>query len=306
MQITVNSWDCLLIEDAEKNQITGINSLVVVVGQLSVLFAPISAVLFFRLTLVAVIRILYLNAFAVMTLKAAVLYIFSRETKMGVIRMRETHGKNIFQLAMGYGGVFRIIVKSRGTIFALIITALVGIVGMINTTFWQVIVSRKLLVPDHLLPLFPILKSIITIIFLFAVAPRFSVYFLKRPLLACFACYIAGQTLLIFAPPEGAVKYAALCVSLVFDSFGQGSLFMLAKSLVALNVNPAERARVQAILHMTVMAVTVPFGWIGGLLSEISRNFPFVMNLCLLTLGICITLLYYKGASVPAKPAARG
>jgi hypothetical protein len=28
--------------------------------------------------------------------------------------------------------------------------ALVGVVGMINITFWQVIVSKKLLVPDSL------------------------------------------------------------------------------------------------------------------------------------------------------------
>jgi hypothetical protein len=58
-------------------------------------------------------------------------------------------------------------------------------------------------------------------------------------------------------------------------------------------VNPVERARVQAILNMIVMAVTAPFGFIGGMLSDISRNLPFVLNLCLLALGFCITIIFY-------------
>jgi len=267
---------------------------VVVSGQLSVLFAPISAILFSRLTLVPAIRILYVNAFIVMTIKIVLLYILSRETKIGLVRMAECRGKSIFSLVVGYGSVFKIIIKSRGTIFALIITALVGIVIMINTTFWQVIVSKKLLVPDHLLPFSPILKSLITILFLFLVAPHLTKGLLKLPLLTGFGCYIAGQALLILTPVDSPFKYGFLCVSLIFDAFGSGNLMMLARSLVALNVNPDERARILAILSMIIMAITAPFGWIGGLLSNISRNLPFVLNLCLLVLGVCITLIHYR------------
>jgi len=294
MQIPTNAWDCLLIEDAEKKQITGITSLVVAAAQLSVLFAPISAILFSRFTLVPAIRILYLNAFVVMTLKLILLYVFSRETKMGMIRLEESRGKSIFSLVAGYGGVLKIIGKSRGTIFALVITTLVWIVGLINTTFWQVIVSKKLLVPDALLPLFPILKSAIVIVLLFLVAPHVTKEFLKLPLLTGFACYFTGQTLLILAPAHGPAKYIVLCISLIFDSFGYGYLFMLAKSLAAFHINPAERARVQAIMNLIIMAATAPFGWIGGILSDISRTLPFVLNLGFLITGFCVTMVYYK------------
>jgi MFS family permease len=297
LMIPHNAWDCLLIEDAEKKHITKINSLVIVCGQLSVLFAPISAILFSRLTLVPAIRILYLNAFVIMTVKIVLLYFFSQETRMGKIRMEESRGKSIFSLAVGYGGVLKIIGGSRGTIFALVITALVGIVGMINTTFWQVIVSQKLLVPDYLLPMFPVLRSIIAITFLLLVVPHLIGGDLKLPLLMGFFCYFAGQFILILTPVDGQIKYVMLCVSLLFDGFGLGSLMMLARSLVALHVNPEERARVQAILHMVVMAVTSPFGWIAGILSGLSRNFPFVLTLCLLAIGFFVTLIYYHPVS---------
>ncbi|MDR0710296.1 MAG: MFS transporter [Spirochaetaceae bacterium] len=293
MKVPTNSWDCLLVEDAEKSQITRIYSLVIVCGQLSALFAPISSILVSRLTLVPAIRILYTNAFIVMTAKIVILYIFSRETRTGAVRMRETRGKSIFSLIGGYGGVLRIIGKSRGTVFSLAITALVGAVGMINTTFWQVIASKRLGVPDSLLPFFPMLRSLIALAFFFLVIPHITRVVLKIPLLLGFASYMIGQTLLIFTPQTGAFTYVVLCISLFFDGFGFGILSMLAESLVALHVNAGERARVMAIQHMIIMFATSPFGWIGGFLSELSRVLPFVLNICLLGAGFLITLVHY-------------
>jgi MFS family permease len=293
MKVTTNSWDCLMVEDAEKSQITRIYSLVIVSGQLSALFAPISSILVSRLTLIPAIRILYTNAFVVMTVKLIILFIFSKETGTGMIRIRETRGKSIFSLLGGYGGVLRIMGKSQGTIFALIITALVGAVGMINTTFWQVIASKKLLVPDSLLPFFPMLRSVIALVFFFTVIPHLTTVSLRTPLILGFASYMAGQTILISVPVEGGLKYGMLCLSLVFDGFGAGILAMLAESLVALHVNVAERARVMAIQHMIIMFSTSPFGWIGGILSGISRNLPFILNVFLLLAGMITTLLYY-------------
>jgi MFS family permease len=293
MKVPTNSWDCLMVEDAEKSQITQIYSLAVVCGQLSALFAPISAILVSRLTLVPAIRILYINAFVVMSAKLLILYCCSRETKTGLIRIRETKGKSIFSLVKGYGGVLQIMGKSQGTIFSLIITALVGAVGMVNITFWQVIVSKKLAVPDSLLPLFPMFRSIIALVFFFTIIPHLTKVTLRTPLVLGFASYMLGQTMLILAPAGSVVMYPLLCTSLIFDGFGSGILAMLAESLVALHVNAAERARVMAIQHMIIMFATAPFGWIGGILSGISRNLPFVLTIGLLLGGIVVTLLYY-------------
>lgn len=294
MKVPTNSWDCLMVEDAERSQITKIYSLVIVSGQLSALFAPIASILVSRLTLVPAVKILYLNAFIVMSLKIGLLYFFSRETRTGLIRRRETRGISVFALARGYGAVLKIILSSRGSVFSLVITALVGAVGMVNITFWQIIVNKKLLVPDAYLPLFPMLRSILAIVFLFFVVPRLTKKSLKTPLLLGFASYILGQAVLILAPAGTSLTYAALCLSLVFDGFGSGALAMLAESLVALHVNAAERARVMAIQHMVIMFATSPFGWISGILSGVSRNLPFVLNAVLLSVGIAATLIFYR------------
>lgn len=298
-KVTQNSWDCLLVEDVEKKQITKVYSLVIIAGHLSALFAPIASFLVARVSLVPAVRILYLNAFIVMTSKIIILYAASHETDTGVIRMRETRGKSIPSLLAGYGGVIRIILRSRGSIFSLVIAAVVGAVGMVNTTFWQVIASKKLLVPDAVLPFFPMLRSFIAMFFLFTVIPKVTAKpRLQKPLLFGFISYFIGQNILAFIPaPEHALAvqgYALLALSLLFDSFGAGILAMLAESLVALYVDKNERARVMAVQHMIIMLATAPFGWISGLLSGISRTLPFRLTIVLILLGIFITLRYYR------------
>ena len=294
MRVTTNSWNCLLIEDAEKDQVTNIYSLVIIFGQFCAFFAPIASILVSRLTLVPAIRILYINAFILMTIKLFLLYFISRETRVGLVRIEESRGKNIFRLAGGYGGVIKIMLRSKGTIFAILIFIIINIVALINSTFWQVIVSKKLLVPDPLLPLFPIIRSVLSIFFLFFIMPRIKSNILKNPLLLGFFCYIIGQAILVLVPVEGITRYLLLSLSLVFDGFGFGALTTLSESLIALNISAMERARVMAIIHMLAMAVTSPFGWIGGLLSEMSRNLPFILNICLLVMGVIITVVYYR------------
>ena len=287
-------WNCLLVEDAEKKQITKIYSLTIAFGQLSAIFAPISSILISRLTLVPAIRILFINAFVLMTLKVIILYFTSKETRTGKMRIIETRGKNIFQLAGGYGDVLKIILKSRGTIFAIVIAALAWIVHTINGTFWVVIANKKLLVPEAILPLFNVFRSGLAIVFLFFIIPRILKGILKIPLLLAFISYFIGQLLLIMIPAEGMLKYPLICVSLLFDGFGLGVLTMLCESLIAIHVDQNERARIMALRFVFILIITAPFGWISGMLSEISRNLPFVLNLVILFIGIVVTLIYYR------------
>jgi len=292
--VTANSWTCLLIEDAEKKQITRIFSLTTAFGQLSAVFAPITAILISRLTLVPAIRILFLNGFILMVVKVIVLFITSKETEIGKLRLAETKGKNILQLSGGYGDVIKMILQSRGMIFSIVIASLNWIIGTINNTFWQIIVSKKLLVPEAALPFFNIFKSVLAIVFLFFIIPKLLKGILKMPLIFAFSSYLIGQFLLIMIPVDGFIKYPLILLSLVFDGFAVGALIMLGESLINIHINPNERARILAIRFMFIMLVTSPFGWIGGFLSDISRNLPFILNLLILAIGIIITLVYYR------------
>ncbi|NLC20166.1 MAG: MFS transporter [Clostridiales bacterium] len=282
MKITTVSWDCLLVEDAPKDKITRIYSWVIIFGNMSALFAPISSVLVSRLTLVPAIRILYINAFVIMTAKLLILYKFSTETAVGKIRQEAARNMSWKELLSGYKGALHKIRASAGMIFAIIISILVEIVAMLGTTFWQIIASKRIGVPDSLLPVFPMLKSILSIILFFAVISRIKQSRLKWPLYGGFASSIVGCLLLISVRGTDVWGYLLLSFSLLFEALGGAVLNTLRESLVAIYADPEERSNVLALLQTTVMLVSVPFGYIGGLLSDISRALPFVLCIFLL------------------------
>jgi len=297
MRIIAVSWDCLLVEDAPKDKITQIYSWVIISGNLSALFAPISSVLVAKLTLAPAIRILYINAFVVMTAKLLILYKFSTETGVGKIKREETRNKSLGEMLSGYKWAFRKIIHSQGTIFAIIISILVEIVSMLGMTFWQIIASRRIGVPDTLLPVFPMVKSILSIVFFFTVISKIRQTRLKWPLYGGFLSSIVSCALLVLIKNAGVLGYLVLSASIVFEALGMAVLNTLRESLVAIHVDPEERSGIMALLQTTVMLVSVPFGYIGGLLSDISKILPFVLSIALLLLGVLTTSIFYRNST---------
>ncbi len=297
MKVTTVSWDCLLVEDAPKDKITHIYSWVMICGNLSALFAPISSILVAKLTLVPAIRILYINAFIIMTIKLILLYKLSTETAVGKIRREATRNLSWGEMLSGYKSALNKILASRGTKFAIIISILVEIVAMLGMTFWQIIASRRIGVPDTLLPIFPMAKSVLSIILFFTLFTHIKQTKLKWPLYAGFLSAIVSCLLLISITKTGVWGYVILSISLVFEAMGGAVLSTLRESLVAIHVDPDERSGIMALLQTTVMLVSVPFGYIGGLLSDISRTLPFVLSIGLLLLGMVATSLFYRTSS---------
>ncbi|TRY19667.1 MFS transporter [Tessaracoccus rhinocerotis] len=292
-QVTQNSWDCLLVEDVDRAEIPKVYSLVKVAAEFSALFAPIAALLVANLGLELAVRILYLNAFLIMAVKIWLLYRFTTETATGRLRMEQTRGVSIWRSLWEYRSVLGLIVRSKGTIFSLGISAIVGAVTLVNGTFWQIVINQRLGVPDALLPFFPMVRSLLSVLFFFTLIPLLThARHLKAPTLIGFGVYLAGQLLLVAIPsPDGAAAvstYLLLAVCLLLDAFGAGILFMLAESLVALHVDRNERSRVMAIQRTAVMLVTAPFGWISGWLSGMDRTWPFLLTSALLVLGLVV------------------
>lgn len=298
MKITAVSWDCLLVEDAPKDKITHIYSWVIISGNLSALFAPISSILVAKLTLAPAIRILYINAFIIMTAKLLILYKFSTETAVGKIRREATRNMSWVEMLSGYKNALRKIQNSRGMVFAIIISILVEIAAMIGMTFWQIIASRRIGIPDTLLPIFPMARSILSIFLFFTVISRIRQSKLKWPLYGGFLSSIIGCILLISITNAGVWGYVILSVSLIFEALGMAVLNTLRESLVAIHADRTERSRIMALLQTTVMMVSVPFGYIGGLLSDISKILPFVLSIALLMAGILATAVYYRKSQV--------
>jgi hypothetical protein len=98
---------------------------------------------------------LYLFAAVMFTLKAVLTYVMTEETAQGVVRLVETREQSIFALLGEYHGVVRDILQRPQTLYTGAIMLIIAIVGLINGSFWAILVTEKLNVPPEFWPSSP-------------------------------------------------------------------------------------------------------------------------------------------------------
>jgi MFS family permease len=302
-RVTMNSWTCLMVEDAEPDLLVDMYAWVYISGQMAVFFAPIAGLLIGQFGLVPTMRGLYLLAFVMMTAKFVVLNIFVDETQQGLIRMKESKHQSWFSVLNEYPGVLRQILRTPATLYTLGIMLVMSVASLINGSFWGVIVTQKLQIPAEDLSIYPFARSALMLLFFFIIQPRMKEMHFKIPMLVGFACFLLSGLILINLPEK---SYVLLMVSVLLDACGLTTVGPLLDKMVVVTVDAKERARILSILYVTVIVLTSPFGWIAGALSSIDRIFPFVLNMVLLTVGAFLTWRAAKFTERVADAIANG
>lgn len=300
-RISANSWTCLLVEDAEPDQLVNIWTWIHISGLLAAFFAPLAGVLIGVIDLVPAVRILYFFSFGMMTIKGIILYRYSTETERGFIRMEETHDKPLLSLLSGYGEVFKQILRTPRTLVILGIMFVMGVVMMINGTFWSILATEKLGIPAEHLAIFPFAKSGLMLILYFLVVPRLNVRRFRNPMILGFAGFLVANVILVTMP---AGNYGLLLISVLIEAASLAMFGPLMDALTIISIDNAERARINSILAAVVILLTSPFGWIAGQLSEINRVLPFALNISLFFIGIGLVWLAWRLRDREIKPAS--
>lgn len=287
-RITHNSWSCVLVEDADPELLVEIYTWVYISGQLAVFFAPLAGVLINDFGLVATMRGLYLLAFVMMTAKFIVMNVMVTETRVGMVRMEETRGQSLFATLSEYKGVLRLILTAPETLYTLGIMLVMSIANTVGSTFWAILVTEKLRIPAEHIAVFPFAKSVVMLLFFFLVIPRVRNMHFRNPMLIGLAGYAVANLVLINIPAQ---NYALLLLSVLIETCSFAVAGTQIDRMLVVTVNAQERARILAILLVIQVAVTSPFGWIGGLLSTVDRNLPFMMNIGFFALGALLVVL---------------
>lgn len=298
-RVTHTSWSCLMVEDAEPEHLVDIYSWVYIAGLLSAFFAPFAGLLINRFDLIPTMRGLYLFSFVVMTAKFIILYIYSTETKQGLIRLEETRSQSLFKLVGGYGGVIKQILRTPATLYTLGILLTMHTASTINNTFWSIIVTQRLQIPESHLALYPFARSVIMLFFFFLAMPVIKQMRYRNPMMIGFAALALSQVILISIPEK---SYLLLLVSTFLEACAYATVSTQIDRMIVVTVDAQERARIMALLFLVVIIITSPFGWIAGRLSEISRVLPFVMNIGLYISGAVLVFLASRPGSSDEEP----
>lgn len=300
-RVTHTSWTCTLVEDTDPQLLVDIYTWIYIAGLLSAFFAPLAGVLIGWFSLVPTVRGLYVFAAIMMTLKFVTMNMMVEETRRGKERMQETRGQSLFSLLGEYRGVIGQILHTPATLYTIGIMLVMSIFYNINGSFWGVLVTQKLLIPEQHLAIYPFARSITQLIFFFLVTPLIREMNFRNPLLIGLIGFIASQVILITAPPG---SYLLLVVSVILEACAAGAVNIQVDRMFVVNVDEGERARIMAIVMVIVVALTSPFGYIAGKMSEANRLYPFVFNILLFFGGLVLVWLAARSARNASTPQA--
>ena len=287
-RVTMNSWSCLLVEDTDPDLLVDVYSLIYISGQVVAFFAPLAGLLIGAFSLVPTVRGLFFFAFIMMTIKFWATNALTTETKQGLVRIEETRHQGMLTMLGEYRQVIGKILRAPATLVTLGLMLVISIFHTVNGSFWAILATERIGIPDEHLAIFPFARSSVMLLFFFLVMPRVRNLRFRNPMLIGYALFIVGQLLLINVPEK---NYGLLLVSVLLETCAVPLTGTLMDKMVVITVDPTERARILAILYVIVIIFTSPFGWIAGQLSEQDRIFPFVLNLGVLGLGAFLVFL---------------
>lgn len=284
-QINQTAWYCLLIEDARPKDLVGLYTWVNIGGLVAIFFAPLSGLFVNSYSVVPVVRVLYFVFALTMVAKTIITFKFCHETKQGKIRMAETRNVSVFQMLGEYRHLIPGLLRNRGVLKAVAVSVILYIVNIVNTNFFSLYVTQRLGLSENLLAVFPILNAAVMLIFMVGIQHRISVAKFRVPLWIGLALYGVAALLLIFTPANN-VGFVFLYV---FVSAVAAALVNPRKdALLQLNINPQERARLNALIMASTIALSSPFGYLAGWLSSVDRRLPFAFTLVLFVTAMLV------------------
>jgi DHA1 family tetracycline resistance protein-like MFS transporter len=287
-RVTSNSWSCLMVEDTDPKLLLDVYTWIYISGLLVGFVSPLTGLFIKTFSLVPTMRALYIFAFVMFTIKFIATNAMTKETKHGLVRMEETRHQSLFSLLGEYRQVFKQIMHTPKTMYTLGLMLALSAVQSVNGTFWSILVTKKLLIPVQDLSLYPFARSFIMLLFYFFIMPRIKELHFRNPMLIGVVGFILSQVLLITMPVQ---NYWLLLVSTLLDALSLSTISIQIDRMVVLTVDAKERARILAILYVIVISFTSPFGWVAGLMSEVNRNLPFILNMFIITCGGILVFL---------------
>ncbi len=290
-QITNTSWNCLFIEDCPAKHLTNAFTLIQICGMLSVFFSPIAILLVDVYSVQSVVSVIYFISGISMSLKFIFLYLFGGETKIGKIRIEETKDISFLTMFKGYKGVASAILHSADMRFVVIFMALTNIIIIATNNFFSLYITQHLAISDTLVPVFPMVRTAVMLLFVIALQNVINRMEMKKSLILGFLMFTLSHVILILAP-SGNLLF--VMVYTILEAAAYATVFPRKDALMAFYVLAKERSRVLALFNTGMIALSSPFGYIVGKLFELNPTYPFIFNIAVFAL--CFVCVLTSGA----------
>lgn len=289
---TANSWGLLLIEGSDDELVMRCFSLAQLMGLLAAFFTPLSKLAVDAFGVVPTMRVLYGFACIMMTLKFYILFKIGTETEMGERRMRETKDQSIPELVLGCLDVFMRMIRENRMILTIGILSSYLVINTINSSFWAVFITKLMGITDGDVALYITFKSLIIMGCIFVIVPRIRFNRFKNPMLIGWGLFAVSQGLLLLAPYGASIPL--LISSVALEAIAVSMLSPLTDSLLFINADPEERARILGLIYGLMVMAAAAFPAVAGWFSKLSLAAPFWINLIMLLAGAMLTVALWR------------
>ncbi|MCX7670416.1 MAG: MFS transporter [Anaerolineae bacterium] len=287
-RISHTSWTCLLVEDTDPKLLVDVYAWIYIANLVVAFIAPFGGLLIERFSLVPTMRGLLLFSFVMMSIKFIATNAMTTETRQGLARIAETRHQPLTAVLAEYPAVLKQVLLSPALLITTGLLIILSISRMVSGTFWAILATEHLQLPEQYLALFFSASSVIKLLIFFLVMPRLRLANVYGPMLFGFLGVLVSQAILV-AIPVG--SFGLLALATLIEACTLPVATALLDKLVVLVIDPKERARIMAIIYVIMILFTSPFGWIAGQMSQANRILPFVLNIALYGLGALLTFV---------------
>lgn len=293
-RITGVSFNLLSVEDAADEELVGIFSLSEFMALISAFFAPISKICVDVWGIVPTMRVIYAIACFLMVSKFIILFCITKETGMGRIRMRETKGVSSLSLLWDCRRVFWNLLKSKEMLLTIGILVSYNVVQSLNSSFWPVIVTRRMGVSKANVSLYAMIRQVLQISIIIFIVPRISVRKFRNPMLWSFAAFSLAQLSVVCTPVGSSLSPAIMIMSVALEGVAIACMSPVLESLIFINSDPQERSRILGMMYAVMVCIMAIFPTVAGHLSEWDVRAPLYINLVLFAVGALLTCLLWN------------
>ncbi len=285
-RVTENSWTLLMVEDTKEEKLIRLFSIMQISAQISGFFAPIAYYFVRRYDMVPTVRWLYGIFFGIMVLKVILVYVFSRETSVGLRRMEESKGKSIFHRLWDSRKVLFTMLKSRRIMLTIaFITCFTGLKS-ITDMFWPLMVTGHLGIASENLSIFSTIKTLLMLCSYVFLVPRLNLRRYRNPIGLGLFLFVAMAVVMLVLPKG---MFWLVLVTVLMEGTALSLLIPFSSGLQMINVDREERARMLGFFYAISMLLTSPLTTIAGILADIGPALPFILSIALAAGAFVIT-----------------
>lgn len=287
-QVVNNCFSCMIVEDGELDKLVNIWTILNLIGLFSGFISPIAGLCIDKFTLIPTMRIIYTISIILMTIKFILQYLMACESDAGKQCIRKYKGRALHSMAFSGLRYSVYAFRKPRLLLCVILGALLTCYNNIQATFWPLFITRAYGVSDSMLSVFPLVTSITSIVVYIVVTPLVKISSIRKPLLAGMSLRVLGLLILLAcfkAAALWAVFFSAICEAFAFAVLGP-----LFESIISVVIPKDGRAQINSMIFAIILLVSTPAGWVAGYFSQYNRALPMALNLCLIIVGIIVSM----------------